>query len=67
MEPAAIAAFTGVPETLVREFAARLLKSGVWRPDCKIDVWGEEDKGATSLGDLEITEVYFDVLIAVGK
>jgi Phage integrase, N-terminal SAM-like domain len=67
METAAIASFTGVPEPVVREFAARLLESGVWRPDGKIDVWGEEDTGATSLGDLEITEVFFDVYIAVGN
>jgi hypothetical protein len=65
MDPAAVAAFTGVPESLVREFAARLLASGVWRPDGKLDVWGA-DEGAISLSDLEITEVFFDVYIAAG-
>src|SRR5262249_5433550 len=35
-DPAAVAAFTGVPEPLVHEFAARLRANGVWLPNGKI-------------------------------
>jgi hypothetical protein len=64
MDPAAVADFTGVPEPRVREFAARFLAVSAWRPDGSIEVWST-GAGATSLADLELIEVYFDVCYAV--
>jgi hypothetical protein len=67
MRPAAVAAFSGVPQSRVREYAARLRRAGVWRRDGKLDVWGDpSEKGATALQDLEVMEVILDVEIAIG-
>jgi hypothetical protein len=44
MDPAAVAAFTGVPEPVVREYAGRLIESGIWRPDGRIAAdWFDSD------------------------
>jgi hypothetical protein len=67
MRPGAVAAFSGVPEPRVREYAARLRRCGVWRRDWKLDVWGDPSgDGATALEDLEVLEVVLDVAIAIG-
>lgn len=58
-DPAAVAAFTGVPEPLVHEFAARLRANGVWLPDGKFAM-GSKDV------DSGVVEVIINVLIAVG-
>jgi hypothetical protein len=61
-DPAAVAAYTGVPEPLVREFAERLIANGIWRPDGKIGAnWFDPEYGDfafmldvfVALGDLE--------------
>ena len=36
MDPSMVSRFTSVPEPLVREFADRLIASGIWRRDGKI-------------------------------
>jgi hypothetical protein len=67
MRPGAVAAFSGVPEPQVCEYAGRLRRSGVWRRDWKLDVWGDTSgTGATALEDLEVMEVILDVAIAIG-
>jgi hypothetical protein len=64
MDPAAVAAYTGVPEPQVREYADRLLANGVWRPDGAITVEGEDpETGEPVLKDLD---VILGVLIAIG-
>jgi transposase-like protein len=46
MDPAAVSAFTGVPERLVREYAGRLAENGIWRPDGKIAAdWCDPEYG----------------------
>jgi hypothetical protein len=64
VEPASIAAFCGVPEPLVRQFATRLLANRVWQPDGSIAVAGREPESGESL-PLDL-EVIIDVLIATG-
>ena len=43
MDPSAVAAFTCVPEPLVREFAGRLIANGIWLPDGCIALSGDDD------------------------
>ena len=43
MDPAAVAAFTGVPETLVKELAGRLIANGIWLSDGKIALSGDDN------------------------
>lgn len=65
LNPATIAEFTGVPGPRVREFSARLLTARTWRLDGTIEV-AHAYAGATSLGELDLMEVYFDVCSAAG-
>jgi hypothetical protein len=43
MDPSAVAAFTCVPEPLVREFTGRLIANGIWLPDGCIALSGDDD------------------------
>lgn len=58
-DPRAISRFTGVPLRLVREFSARLIANGIWRPDGKIaSEWDDPENGAMAF--------MLDVWVALG-
>ena len=59
-----ISSFTGVPVPLVRQFAARLLANGVWRPNGKVAVCDNDPETGEPV--LDEFDVILDTLIAVG-
>jgi transposase-like protein len=60
MDPAAVSAFTGVPERLVREYAGRLAENGIWLPDGRIAAdWWDPEYGNTAF--------MMDVWVATGS
>ena len=64
IDPGDVAAYTGVPEPRVREYAARLLASGVWHPDGALAV--ESTDPETGEPVLDVLEIVLDVLLATG-
>ena len=59
LDPAAIAAYTGVPEPEVRAYAGRLLANRMWRPDGTVNIDPDDPDGWG-------TTLIVHVLIALG-
>jgi hypothetical protein len=67
MDPEAVATFTGVAEPLVREYAARLLASGFWLTNGKLNFLEDPESDDPGLEALNVLEVIFNTFTAVGR